>query len=92
MHSLIALILAMEAEHYVLTISSSWSKLVNALRLALFPKHKRGDADLLFSREFGRRKTSDPLRALGYIDAGNTVSADSFNAIEYMADYSSVSR
>lgn len=92
MHSLIALILTMEAEHYVLTISSSWSKLVNALRLALFPKHKRGDADLLFSREFGHWKTSDPLHALGYIDAGNTVSADSFNAIEYMADYSSVSR
>ena len=92
MHSLIALILAMEAEHYVLTISSSWSKLVNALRLALFPKHKRGDADLLFSREFGHWKTIDPLYALGYIDAGNTVSADSFNAIEYMADYSSVPR
>lgn len=91
MHSLISLMLGMEAVHYVLTISSSWSRLINALRLALFPGD-RGQAELLFSKEFGHKRKSDPMRLLGHVKEDSSLDASAFNSIEVMADYAAIWR
>jgi hypothetical protein len=44
-HSLIALLIAMEAKHYVLTTGSNWSRLINELRLAILEAKCKESSD-----------------------------------------------